>query len=128
MLSSEEVLRRLTMADPVFCDGLISQPGDPLRVLDAQRTALVRLSSTITIGSTGSMLRQRVSDTLAAGVDFDAIVTVLLVLVPTLGLERIVAMAPELARALDYDIDAALEELDDVPVVPPASIIGRAGA
>ena len=45
-------------------------------------------------------------------------VAALVALVPTLGVERIVAMAPELARALDYDIDAAFEDLDDAPVGP----------
>jgi hypothetical protein len=38
---------------------------------------------------------------------------VLLAIVPVAGLGRIVSAAPEVATALDYDVEAALEELDD---------------
>jgi hypothetical protein len=38
---------------------------------------------------------------------------VLPAIAPVAGLARIVAAAPEVATALDYDIAAALEELDD---------------
>ena len=36
----------------------------------------------------------------------------LLALAPMIGTERLAAIAAELARALDYDIDQALERLD----------------
>jgi hypothetical protein len=35
---------------------------------------------------------------------------VLLAIAPVAGLGRVVSAAPEVAAALDYDIDAALEE------------------
>ncbi len=115
MISSEEVLRRLTIADPAYCQSLIpSGPSATCGALDVRSVALVRLSSSITAGSAGSMLRQRVSDALMAGLGFDEIVASLVALAPTIGIERMVAVAPDLARALDYDIDAALEGLDDV--------------
>ena len=58
------------------------------------------------------MWQQRVSDALETGLDFDDIVEALTRLAPTLGIDRVVAIAPELARALGYDIDAALERLE----------------
>ena len=71
----------------------------------------MRLGGSITAGTVGPMLQQRVSDALDAGVTFDEIVGSLLALAPGIGIERLVAVAPKLARALDYDIDAALERL-----------------
>jgi hypothetical protein len=35
------------------------------------------------------------------------------VLAPSVGLERLVEVAPHLARALGYDVDTELERLDD---------------
>jgi 4-carboxymuconolactone decarboxylase len=112
MISSEEVLRRLAIGDPVYCQTLLwSAPGDPTpHALDARSIALVRLSGTIAAGSAGPLLRQRVTDAIACGLDFDEVVGSLLALAPTLGIERTVAIAPDLALALGYDIDAALEE------------------
>jgi 4-carboxymuconolactone decarboxylase len=112
MISSEEVLRRLAIGDPVYCRTLVSSaPDTPTpQALDARSVALVRLSGTITAGATGPLLRHRVADAIACGLDFDEIVESLLALAPTLGIERTVAIAPDLALALGYDIDAALEE------------------
>ena len=66
----------------------------------------------------GPILRQRVSDALDVGLSFDDVVASLVALAPTIGVERLTAVAPDLARALDYDIDADLERLDEVEVRP----------
>ncbi len=115
MISSEEVLRRLTIGDPVFCRGLMSaEPSGSPGGLDARSVALVRLVGSITAGSVAPLLDQRVNSALDAGLAFDEIVAALVALAPTLGIERVVTVAPDLARALGYDIDAALERLDEV--------------
>jgi alkylhydroperoxidase/carboxymuconolactone decarboxylase family protein YurZ len=116
MISSEESLRRLTIADPAYCRALLSaEPDASTHALDAHRVALLRLGASISIGSTDPMLKHRVDDALDAGLGFDEIVDSLLALAPTIGIERVVAAAPGLARALGYDIDAALERLDASP-------------
>ena len=79
----------------------------------ASRPALLRLGGLITTGSAGAMWQQRVGEALDAGLSFDEIVGSLLVLAPSIGLERVVAVAPHLAQALGYDVDAALEQMDD---------------
>jgi alkylhydroperoxidase/carboxymuconolactone decarboxylase family protein YurZ len=111
-MTSEEVLRRLTIADPAYCRALMSS-GSDASSLDARSVALVCLGGSIAAGSVGPMWRQRVTEALDAGLSFDEIVASLAVLAPTIGIERTVAVAPELARALGYDIDAELERLDD---------------
>jgi alkylhydroperoxidase/carboxymuconolactone decarboxylase family protein YurZ len=47
---------------------------------------------------------------LAVGASEDEITSVLLAIAGVAGLGRVVATAPDLATALGYDIDAALEE------------------
>ena len=124
MATSEEILRRLAVADPVYCRALIAaDPTDPPRALDGRSLALVRLGGSITAGTVGPVLRQRVTAALETGVTFDEVVGSLLALAPSIGTERLVAIAPELARALDYDIDEALERagLRSRPVGPAAS-------
>jgi len=116
MISSEEALRKLTIGDPAYCRAVMAaEANDPDDRLDARSVALLRLGASIRAGSVGPMLQQRVSDALDAGLSFDEIVASLTALAPTVGIERVVAVAPDLARALGYDIDAALERLDDAP-------------
>ena len=114
MITSEEVLRRLTIGDPSYCRALMApELDDRPQALDARSVALLRLGGSITAGSAGPMWQQRVGEALDAGMSFDEIVAALVALAPTIGIERVVAVAPDLARALGYDIDAALERLDD---------------
>ena len=49
---------------------------------------------------------------LAAGATVDEIVGCLIAVAPVIGLARVVSAAPELALALGYDVDAALETRD----------------
>ena len=113
MVSSEEILRRLAVADAAYSRALVAaDPADPPRALDGRSVAQLRLGGSITAGTVGAVLRQRVSDALETGVTFDEVVGSLLALAPMIGTERLAAIAAELARALDYDIDQALERLD----------------
>ena len=106
-------LRRLAVADPAYCRALTAaDPAESPRALDGRSLALVRLGGSITAGTVGTVLRQRVTAALETGVTFDEVVGSLLALAPLIGTERLVAIAPDLARALDYDIDEALERLD----------------
>lgn len=113
MITSEQILRRLALGDPALCHQVVASTADgPDLGLDAHSLALLRLGGSIGAGSTGPLLRQRVQEALAVGLSFDEIVTALVALAPTIGIERTVALAPQVALALDYDIDAALERLD----------------
>jgi 4-carboxymuconolactone decarboxylase len=115
-ITSEEILRRLTIGDPAYCRAVMAgEPDAPPHALDARSVALLRLGASIRSGSAGPMWQQRVGDALDAGVSFDEIVAALTALAPTVGIERVVAVAPDVARALGYDVDAALERLDETP-------------
>jgi alkylhydroperoxidase/carboxymuconolactone decarboxylase family protein YurZ len=55
-------------------------------------------------------LQWSTSRALAAGATKDEVADVLLAIAPVAGLGRVVSAAPKVATALEYDIEAALEE------------------
>lgn len=116
-MTSEEILRRLTIGDRAFVLTLVSAASmEAPHALDARSVAFLRLGASIAAGSVGSVWQQRVGDGLDAGLTFDEVVAALLVLAPTVGTERVMVIAPEMARALGYDVDAALERIQDEAV------------
>ena len=112
-MDSEEVLRRLSIGDPVACAAFMSDVHPALPgTLDRQSLALLRLGASIGTGTIGLVLNQRIGEALAAGVDFDEVVASLVALIPVIGIERAVAVAPGVAQGLGYDVDADLERPD----------------
>ena len=110
----QETLRRLAMIDEGFVEGeaglglgLACTPA-----LDSKTAALLRVGVSVAIGPPGVCLEWSVGRALAAGATEDEIADVLLVIAPVAGLGRVVAAAPDVATALEYDITAALEEPD----------------
>ena len=57
--------------------------------------------------------RAGVEDAVAAGATYDEIVDALVAVMPIAGGARVTSTAPQLGLALGYDVDAALEALDD---------------
>ena len=83
-----------------------------VRVLDERSRALLRLTALLTTGGGSSAFDRHVSDALAAGAAPDDLVEVLIEVAPTLGLARLVPATTELAAALGYDIDEAVEAVE----------------
>jgi len=109
-IGGEEVLRRLTIGDPEFCAAITSGQHLVLTdAIDSRSSALVRLGASIAMGVPGPVLSQRIEELLGTGVDFDQVVAALIALVPTIGLERTVGIAPGVALGLGYDLDPVLE-------------------
>jgi alkylhydroperoxidase/carboxymuconolactone decarboxylase family protein YurZ len=109
----QEILRRLA----VFDEGLTESGWEPLQAetsaLDAKTVALLQVAVSVGIGSSAVCLQWSTARALAAGAAKDEIADVLLAIAPVAGLGRVVSAAPDVATALEYDIDAALEEPDD---------------
>jgi alkylhydroperoxidase/carboxymuconolactone decarboxylase family protein YurZ len=108
----QEILRRLAMIDEGFVEGQAGLGLDPARpsVLDPKTAALLRVGASVAIGSSAVCLEWSTGRALAAGASEDEIAGVLLAIAPVAGLGRVVSAAPEVAIALGYDIEAALEE------------------
>ena len=83
--------------------------------LDPKTHALARLAASLAIDAAPSCYQSNAERALAAGANFDEIVGTLIAVAPTVGLTRVVSAAPELALALGYDVDAALEAPEDPP-------------
>jgi alkylhydroperoxidase/carboxymuconolactone decarboxylase family protein YurZ len=83
--------------------------------LDPRSRALVGVGALLATGGGQAAFDHHVSDALAAGVTADELIAALIEMAPTLGMAQLVAVTVELASALGYDIDEALERLDDPP-------------
>jgi alkylhydroperoxidase/carboxymuconolactone decarboxylase family protein YurZ len=110
----QEILRRLAMIDEGFVEDQAGLGLDPAgkSTLDPKTAALLRVGVSVAIGLPAVCLEWSTGRALAAGASEDEIADVLLAIAPVAGLSRVVAAAPEVATALGYDIDAALEEPD----------------
>jgi 4-carboxymuconolactone decarboxylase len=82
--------------------------------LDARTEAFVHLAALVTQGAPASSYRRPVEAARAGGASDDEIVDILIAVAPRIGLARLVMAVPGLALAVGYDIDAALEGLDDL--------------
>ena len=108
----QETLRRLAMIDEDFVEHQARLGLDPVQAsaLDPKTAALLQVGASAASGSPAVCLEWATGRALAAGASEDEIADVLLVIAPVAGLGRVVAAAPEVATALGYDIEAALEE------------------
>ena len=111
MAEYEETLRRLAVNDENFVKSVLGMGRDTVEVsrLDPKTHALVRLAASLAIDAAPSSYQSNAEMALAAGANVDEIVGTLVAVAPTVGLTRVVSAAPELALALGYDLDAALE-------------------
>jgi alkylhydroperoxidase/carboxymuconolactone decarboxylase family protein YurZ len=114
MARFQETLRRLAMIDEGFVEDEAGLGLDPAQAsaLDPKTAALLHVAVLVAIGSPEMCLEWSTGRALAAGASEEEIAGVLLAIAPVAGLGRVVAAAPDVATALGYDIEAALEEPD----------------
>jgi alkylhydroperoxidase/carboxymuconolactone decarboxylase family protein YurZ len=110
----QETLRRLAIFDEGLAEAGFGLDLAGTPALDAKTTALLQVAVSVAIGSSAVCLQWSAARALAAGATKDEIADVLLAIVPVAGLGRVVSAAPGVAAALEYDIEAALEELGDL--------------
>ena len=114
MAEYKETLRRLALNDETFVAAVLGMGRDTVEdsTLDEKTHALARLSAALAIDAASSSYQSNVDLAQAAGATVDEIVGCLIAVAPIIGLARTVSAAPELALALGYDVDAALEKRD----------------
>ena len=83
--------------------------GVGLAELDPRTVALVRLAALVAVGGAVPSYGAEADAAVSAGATAAEIVDVLVAVIPIVGLPRVVAAAPQLAMALGYDTDDALE-------------------
>ena len=114
MAKHEEALRDLAVNDERFVENVLAMQLANIEAsgLDPKTHALARLGALIALDAAPASYQWNVGMALAAGATVDEVVGVLIAVAPTVGLARAVSAAPELALAIGYDIDAALEAID----------------
>ena len=110
----QDTLRRLAVINECFVEDRARLGLDPVpaTTLDPRTAALLQLGALVALGSPAVCLQWSAARALAAGAAEDEIADVLLAIAPVAGLGRVVAAAPDVAIALGYDLEAALEEPD----------------
>jgi alkylhydroperoxidase/carboxymuconolactone decarboxylase family protein YurZ len=101
-------LRRLAINDTAFAEDCLRGEVE-FRELDPKALALVRLAALVAVGGDEPSFGAQTDAAVSAGASPAEIVEVLVAVVRVVGLPRAVAAAPNLAMALGYDIDDALE-------------------
>jgi alkylhydroperoxidase/carboxymuconolactone decarboxylase family protein YurZ len=109
----KEHLRRLAVHDDACVSLLLGEENTAVAsALDTRTVALVRVAATIAIDAAPCSFQHAVAHALAGGATTDEIVATLEAVTPVRGAARVVQCAPKVALALDYDVEAALEQLD----------------
>jgi 4-carboxymuconolactone decarboxylase len=110
----KEHLRRLAVHDFAHVDGILSESNtnNTASALDEKTVALVCVAATIAVDAATSSFQHAVALALAAGATSDEIVATLEAITPVTGAARVVQCAPKVALALGYDVEEALERLD----------------
>jgi 4-carboxymuconolactone decarboxylase len=80
--------------------------------LDDRTAAVASLAALLATRASAGAYRDGVDRALAAGASLDDVIDTLKVVAPVVGLARLVSAAPDVALALGYDVDGALEALD----------------
>lgn len=110
-MKTDELLRRLALNDEKAVRRAIGDARPA--ALDVKTAALVRLAALLSIGAATASCRPAVERARAAGASDEEIVGVLVAVGPAIGAARVVAAAPRLALAADYeveDLDASWSE------------------
>jgi hypothetical protein len=111
MKPRERILSRLALGDDVSALPASLLADLDVAAVEARDVTLVRLGALLALNPSPSALQRVAEDAQLAGVSADEIVRCLVSLVPTLGVARISTVAPNLALAIGFDLNAALEEL-----------------
>lgn len=99
-------LRRLAINDAQLADDLGT--GIHCAELDEKTLALVRLAALIAVGGAQPSYGALSDAAVTAGASADEIVDVVFGIAPVVGFPSIVSAAPNLAMALGYDLDDAM--------------------
>lgn len=108
MDQEERLLRRLALNDEASI-GMVLTSGPkrgPGAALMPKSALLVELGALLALGAATPSLRSAVQRATAAGASEAELVGVLVAIAPAIGLARVVSIAPRLAIAIGYDIEA----------------------
>lgn len=114
MLDYKSTLRRLALRDDRYIEALLAREGRSAveSGLDARACALVRIGALVAVDAAPPSYMSVAEDALEAGATVEELVSSLIVLIPVVGVPRVVSAAPNLGLALGYDVGDALEAVE----------------
>ena len=111
MLDYKATLRKLAVRDDRYIESLLAEErmGAAEAGIDDRAHALVRVGALIAIDAAPPSFMSAAEAALEAGVTYEELVGTLIVVMPIVGVARVVSAAPNLGLALGYDVGDALE-------------------
>jgi alkylhydroperoxidase/carboxymuconolactone decarboxylase family protein YurZ len=112
VLDYKTTLRRLALRDDRFIEALLVREAACTESgLDARMRALVQIGALVAVDAAPPSYMSVAEDAIEAGATYEELVDSLIVVMPVVGVPRVVSAAPNLGLALGYDVGEALETL-----------------
>ena len=114
MLDYKTTLRKLALRDDRYIDALLAHEKSSAAEsgLDARVRALVQLGALVAVDAAPPSYMSVAEEAIDAGATYEDLVGSLIVVMPVVGVPRVVSAAPNLGLAIGYDVGDALEALD----------------
>ena len=112
MLDYKATLRKLALRDDRYIESLLAEgPASAAEAgIDARAHALVRVGALIAVDAAPPSYMSVSEAALQAGATYEELVGTLIVVMPVVGVARVVSAAPNLGLAIGYDVGDALEK------------------
>ena len=106
-------LRRLALRDDRYIEALLARETSCSESgLDPRTRALVQLGALVAVDAAPPSYMSVAEEALEAGATYADLVGSLIVVMPVVGVPRVVSAAPNLGLAIGYDVGEALEAVD----------------
>ena len=123
MLDYKITLRKLALRDDRYIEALLAREGMSAEEsgLDSRARALVQIGALVAVDAAPPSYMSVADEALAAGATREELVGSLIVLIPVVGVPRVVAAAPNLGPALGYDAGGAPEHVGHDHLTEPGT-------
>jgi alkylhydroperoxidase/carboxymuconolactone decarboxylase family protein YurZ len=114
VLDYKTTLRRLALRDDRYIEALLAREGARADEsgLDARTSALVQIGALVAVDAAPPSYMSVAENALQAGAAHEDLVGSLIVVMPVVGVARVVSAAPNLALSIGYDVGDALEAVE----------------
>jgi alkylhydroperoxidase/carboxymuconolactone decarboxylase family protein YurZ len=111
VLDYKTTLRKLALRDDRYIGALLGHDSTTAEEsgLDARMRALVQIGALVAVDAAPPSYMSAAEEALGAGATYEDLVGSLIVVMPVVGVARVVAAAPNLGLAIGYDVGEALE-------------------
>jgi len=115
VLDYKTTLRKLALRDDRYIDALLARDDTSAAEtgLEPRVRALVQLGALVAVDAAPPSYMSVAEEALGAGATYEDLVGSLIVVMPVVGVPRVVSAAPNLGLALGYDVGEAFEAPGD---------------